>query len=255
MGVAPPAVGAAPPAVGSKPAAMDIMPAAARGPVVCPAALPQERPPASPSPAAKHYDRNHGLLWEAGYHDRILSDKGQLQTLIDYIHDNPRRLLVKRSAATLFRVQDVTLAGTAMQAVGNLSLLRHPRRMAVRISRRLTDDEVRQEVERCLTAARGGTLLISPFISRGERAVRDAAAAEALPMVHLQENGFPPFFKPSRAAFEAVAAGRLLLLAPWPYHTRNTAITRQQCNTLNVLAVQLAAQEDGIAPQQRPPSA
>lgn len=31
-------------------------------------------------------------LWEAGFNDVILSGKNQLQHMMEYIHDNPRRL-------------------------------------------------------------------------------------------------------------------------------------------------------------------
>ena len=35
-------------------------------------------------------------LWEEGYHDRILVKEGQLETMIRYLNDNPRRLWTKR---------------------------------------------------------------------------------------------------------------------------------------------------------------
>ena len=33
-------------------------------------------------------------LWGKGYHDRILWHAGQLQNMINYVKDNPRRLMV-----------------------------------------------------------------------------------------------------------------------------------------------------------------
>lgn len=35
-------------------------------------------------------------FFEPGYHDRILRHKGQLRNMIDYVRDNPRRLIIKR---------------------------------------------------------------------------------------------------------------------------------------------------------------
>ena len=184
--------------------------------------------------------RKHGLLWETGYHDRVLSGHDQLQTLIDYIHDNPRRLLVKRQHSALFRVREIEVGGQRLQAVGNFALLRAPQRIAVRLSRRLTSAEIEAEVARLLQAAREGAVLVSPFISPGERAVRDAALAAALPMIRLLDNGFPPIYKPSGVAFEACANGRLLLLSPFPYHTQRMTVTRDQCHQLNLLACMIA---------------
>ena len=43
-------------------------------------------------------------LWVPGYVDLILFRKGQLEKMINYIRDNPRRLGIKRSNPTLFKV-------------------------------------------------------------------------------------------------------------------------------------------------------
>ena len=44
-------------------------------------------------------------LWEDGFHDRILFHKGQLDTLIHYIKDNPRRFVLKRTNPDLFKIR------------------------------------------------------------------------------------------------------------------------------------------------------
>ena len=50
-------------------------------------------------------DRTHGLLFARGFNDKLLLRQGQLQRWLDYLHDNPRRLLMKRERPDLFRVQ------------------------------------------------------------------------------------------------------------------------------------------------------
>ena len=62
-----------------------------------------------------------------------------------------------------------------------------------------------------------------------------------LPLVVLLENGFPPLYKPPKRYFEACAQGRLLMLAPWPYHSQKRVITREQCLALNGFAARLAS--------------
>ena len=184
--------------------------------------------------------RKKGFLWEQGYHDRVLSGQGQLQRLVDYIRENPRRSLIKRQHASWFRPFTITAAGTTLQAVGNPQLLQAVRRQAVRISGRITEEQRSSQQQELLTAARQGTVLISPFISIGERQVEDAAMQECLPIVKLLDNGFTPYYKPQGRDFDACAEGRLLLLTPYDHSTQKVVVTRSMCNYLNVLAARLA---------------
>ena len=186
--------------------------------------------------------RGKGLLWEQGYHDRVLSGEGQLQRLVDYIRENPRRSLIKRQHADWFRPCSITAAGTTLHAFGNLELLRAPHRQAVRISSRITEGERNRQQHDLLSAARQGTVLISPFISTGERFVEETALQEHLPIVKLLPNGFSPYYKPQGHFFEACSEGRLLLLTPYPYSTQKVVLTRAICNYLNVLASRLSSQ-------------
>ena len=91
-----------------------------------------------------------------------------------------------------------------------------------------------------LAAARHGAVLVSPCISPGEKRIARAALAAGRPLIVLLENGFPPFYKPPKTYFEACAAGRLLMLAPWPHHTDKRPITREQCLALNGYAKRIS---------------
>ena len=186
--------------------------------------------------------RGKGLLWEQGYHDRVLSGEGQLQRLVDYIRENPRRSLIKRQHTDWFRPFTITAAGTTLYAFGNLELLHAPKRQAVRISSRITEGERNRQQHELLSAARQGVILISPFISTGERLVEETSLREHLPIVKLLPNGFSPYYKPHGHFFEACSEGRLLLLTPYPYSTQKVVLTRAICNYLNVLASRLSNQ-------------
>ena len=62
-------------------------------------------------------------LWADGYHDRILFHKGQLDALIHYIKDNPRRLALKRANPELFKIrQHLQIEGMSFTAMGNIFL-------------------------------------------------------------------------------------------------------------------------------------
>ena len=96
-----------------------------------------------------------GLLWSRGYNDHILEDKNELDRWFQYLRDNPRRLAIRRAYAEYFRVRfDVTFAGQSYAAIGNRFLLTHPSRIQVRLSRRLTDEEIEQQVSYYLSLAR-----------------------------------------------------------------------------------------------------
>lgn len=185
-----------------------------------------------------------GLLWAHGYHDRILTNSGQLDVLINYIHDNPRRAWIKRMNHAYFVQHDVRVGGTTFRAIGNDLLLSASKKIQVQVSRRYHRPDATDSVQRewaamrdqLLQAARNGAVLVSPCISKGEQEVARMAKEEGLPLIVLLENGFAEHYKPMGTYFEACAAGRLLMLAPWEHHTERRAISRVQCMQLNAMA-------------------
>ena len=182
-------------------------------------------------------DRYHGLLFAPGFNDKLLLRKGQLQHWLDYLRDNPRRLLMKREHPDLFCVQrGVMVAGQQFSAIGNRFLLDRPVRLQVQCSRRLTDDEIAERQAWWLAQARSGAVLVSPCISKGEKAVMRAAFDEGLPLIILLENGFTDLAKPGGQRMEACSRGQLLLPAPWDHHNERLTIRRDQCMALNDMA-------------------
>lgn len=179
-------------------------------------------------------DRIHGLLFARGYNDRLLLREGQLQRWLDYLRDNPRRLLMKREQPNLFRVQrGLIVAGQQFSSIGNRFLLERPMKLQVQCSRRLTDEQIAEKQAWWLQQARSGAVLVSPCISKGEKQVMRAAFDERLPLIVLQENGFTDLAKPGGLRMEACARGQLLLLAPWEHHNEHLTIRRDQCLALN----------------------
>lgn len=182
-------------------------------------------------------DRTHGFLFARGFNDKLLLREGQLQRWLDYLHDNPRRLLMKREHPDLFRVRrGVEFAGQTFSALGNIFLLQRPTRLQVQCSRRLTDAEIETKTRQCLEMANKGAVLVSPSISKGEKHVMRAAFEKGYPLIYLQENGFSDLAKPGGARMEACARGQLLILAPWEHHNERITISRNQCLSLNEMA-------------------
>ena len=196
-------------------------------------------------------------LFAPGYHDRILTHKGQLETLFRYIRDNPRRLAVRLAHPDYFtRINALPLAGATYAAYGNPFLLNRPDRLQIQCSRSITPEALAAEQTRLLDAAERGAVLVSPCISPGEKQIARAAMEEGLPLIALMADGFTPKYKPPGRYFDACAAGKLLLLAPvrcggrfggglvrcaarsggGPYMAR---ISRAQCLALNRLAADI----------------
>ena len=181
-----------------------------------------------PSGAADSIDgtdapkRRGPSLFEPGFHDRIMMHAGQLRSMIDYVHDNPRRLAMKRARPDLFTIrQDVRAAGFTLAALGNLFLLDYPMKEVLQCSRRLTQQQIDQQRDLCLCNAERGMVYVTAAISEGEKQISRAIREAGFPLVVLLEKGFPKadsphykFFKPQGVYFEACAMGRLLLIEP-----------------------------------------
>ena len=181
--------------------------------------------------------RENGLLFAKGFNDQILLRDGQLERWLNYLKDNPRRLLMKRENPDLFRVQrGLTFAGLRFSAIGNRFLLERPLKIQVQCSRSINESDLQVKMNECLRAARQGAVLVSPAISKGEKAIMRAAFKEGLPLVYLQENGFTDLAKPGGMRMDACATGQLLILAPWEHHNEKIAIKRGQCLELNDMA-------------------
>lgn len=209
-------------------------------------------PSPNPTPSMKP-------LFEKGYHDRRLTRKGQLQNMINYVHDNPRRLMLRRQNSGHFAVQrGVLFKEHSFSAVGNLNLLDSPLK-AVYVRRKFTETERKDYMNACILSARNGAALIGAFISEYEKQVRDEALREGLAVIQLCHEKFSDLYKPSGDLFDACVTRRLLLLheednasatTPTarpskpslrnPYWESLRKITREQCQSLNALAEELA---------------
>ncbi len=179
-------------------------------------------------------------LFAKGYNDLILRSYDELPAWQNYLHDNPRRLLMKRARPEWLRpFFGLQIGQHSFSGIGNRELLKAAKRKAVRVSRRLTEQEIAREVERYLEEARQGTVLVSPAISPGEKRVMRAAFDAGLPTIVIMENGFTPLSKPHGEQFYACGQGTLLMLSPWEHHNDKRLLTAAQCTQMNLMALEL----------------
>ncbi|MBO7590120.1 MAG: hypothetical protein J6T05_00825 [Prevotella sp.] len=179
-------------------------------------------------------------LFAKGYNDLILRSYDELPAWQNYLHDNPRRLLMKRARPEWLRpFFGLQIGQHCFSGIGNRALLTAAKRKAVRVSRRLTEQEIAREVERYLEEARQGTVLVSPAISPGEKRVMRAAFDAGLPTIVIMENGFTPLSKPHGEQFYACGQGTLLMLSPWEHHNEKRKLTAAQCTQMNLMALEI----------------
>ena len=179
-------------------------------------------------------------LFAKGYNDLILRSYDELSAWQNYLRDNPRRLLMKRARPEWLRpFFGLQIGQHCFSGIGNRALLTAAKRKAVRVSRRLTEQEIAREVERYLEEARQGAVLVSPAISPGEKRVMRAAFDAGLPTIVIMENDFTPLSKPHGEQFYACGQGTLLMLSPWEHHNEKLQLTAAQCTQMNLMALEI----------------
>ena len=172
----------------------------------------------------EEYYRKIGIapLFDEDYDDSVCFREGQLENAIWYVHDNPRRAVIKRANPELFRLrQKVHVVGFECTTLGNQFLKDAPMREMLQCSRTLTQAEIDEKKAECLRLAERGVVWVSAGISEGEKQICRAVREEGFPLVVLLNEGFPAadsehakYYKPQGVYFEACAAGRLLLIEP-----------------------------------------
>jgi hypothetical protein len=178
---------------------------------------------------------------------RPLSRRGQLHTMIHYVQMNPVRLATKRLKPGFFRVQkDIEIGNRKYDGVGNVALLMeeayapvHVRHQWVDKAQHGNDQELRDYKNACVLKARKAVVMVSPFISPDEKQVMQVLLKEQHPFILLTDNGFRDYYKPADILFDACAAGRLLILSPWPYDGGKRHISRADCVALNAMAEEI----------------
>ncbi len=181
---------------------------------------------------------------------RPMGRRTQLPNTIRYIDMNPQRLATKRLKPGFFRVQQgIVIGERSYDGVGNTTLLMagqfmpvHVRSVWVKAAEKGDSQPLRNYKNGCVLAARKGTVMVSPFISADEKQVMQVLLQEQHPFILLADNGFREYYKPSDALFDACAAGRVLILSPWPHQVEKRKISREECVALNEMAEEICHQ-------------
>lgn len=173
----------------------------------------------------------HGIepLFDDNYDDTICYHKGQRENIIRYVHDNPRRAIMRALYPDLFqRRQHITIDGQDYAAYGNIFLLRRPwkeqvfcHRWQIKDGKRdystpyESTENFRREREEWIQAAKDGAVLVTPGISKGEQLLIKDCMEQALPLIHLQKEPINHGWNPEKRRHQLCEMGLLLILSPW----------------------------------------
>lgn len=154
-------------------------------------------------------------IFKENYTDRIIHSERSLEDVFRYIRENPHRLAMRQLRPDFFqKIRNIEIDGELWQAYGNLFHLRNPFKSAVIVRSHFTEEEKVAMREEWLWNAANGGVLVSPFISPAEKAIRDEAERIGGRIIHIQEKPFEDKFKPESHRFEQCVNGTLLILAP-----------------------------------------
>ena len=180
---------------------------------------------------------------------RPMGQRRQLPATIRYLDMNPERLATKRLKPGLFRVQEgIEIGGRMYRGVGNVKILGNERYVPVHVRRVMVEaadhgdtQPLRDYMNGCILSARNGAVMVSPFISPKEKEVLEVLMHEQRSVIYIADNGFREYYKPSDGLFDAVAAGRMLILSPWEYDAGKRRVSREECVAMNQMAEEICA--------------
>lgn len=177
---------------------------------------------------------NLETVFEKGFNDQILTAARKLDVIYDYLRENPYRPAVRLANPDFFsRITRIQIGDRTNAAYGNLHLLDNPFKEQVVIHRADSADKQKTNRDTWLHTGANGGVLVSPFISRAEKAVRTEAEALGAKIIVITHEPFPERFKPAAHDFALCAAGRLLIISLGL--PTNTELTRALCLQMNTL--------------------
>lgn len=178
-------------------------------------------------------------IFEKGYCDKPLYDDRSLDGWYRYIRENPHRLAMRMQYPHFFqRARNLNIGDYDCQAYGNLFLLRNPDKAAVKISRKSSEEEKARNKARWIESVSRGTVIVSPFISPAEKAIRTEVESLGANIILITHEAFPERYKPAKHDFDLCSTGRLLILSLGLPPA--TPLTRSVCIAMNTFAALLA---------------
>ena len=180
-------------------------------------------------------------IFEENFTDKIVYLKRDFNIIFQYIQQNPQRLaMVKINRDFYNRRPAFVLDGIEYEGYGNHYLMDNPFKKNVWVHGNASDKEKKDLMEECLYQSFGGGVLVSAFISKDEKNIRDEAEKIGGKIILVQKDPFPEKYKPADHNFRLCSQGKLLIIAPKVSFGKN--LNREICRKMNLLAEKIATQ-------------
>ena len=195
-------------------------------------------------------------IWQQGYHDRLLPSEAIMKATERYIAYNPAKWeLMKNRPAALRVIEPLDSPrldpSEYWKGVGNTSLLDESNKIvSLRISRKLSESQLKEVVKRMESAIERGFTILSGFISPGEKLVRDLCCRnKKARFIRILPSMMPLNYKPESAYVEAFLENRYLEIAKG---NEEVEFGRAACLEYNEEIVKIATAGEGLAVYWRP---
>ena len=190
-------------------------------------------------------------IWQQGYHDRICVSRRFIEAIGRYIRYNPLKYELMYNQPDYMRIREPLDsarldADSFWKGIGNTALLAADRKLlALRISQKVRASDIPHVVSRMEDAVRAGYILISGFISPGERAVRDMLLENrTASFIHILPSCMKNGHRPDSRYLRPLAEGRFLEIAEG---NDETEFGRNACLALNDQIAAMAKAGEGGA--------
>ena len=193
-------------------------------------------------------------LWQQGYHDYILLSREMIDATERYIAYNPLKWDLMYGSENALQVFEPVVsprldAADWWKGVGNIALLAPEERLvSLRVSRKVTADrQIAELLNRMQSAVEKGFVIVSGFISPGERAVLDMLCQHSKArFIRILPSSIPNAkYKPESRYLAPFNEGRYLELAKG---NNDGDFNRSACLNLNEEIIEIAtAASSGLA--------
>jgi len=195
----------------------------------------------------------YGQFWQQGYHDHLCLSRGFIDSTERYIAYNPMKWELMHGASDSLRIVEPLISPRLDPAdwwkgVGNIGLLGSVEKIvALRVSRKVnTPSGIADVIAKIERAVAKGYVILSGFISPGEKAVRDMLCRNSnAKFIRILPSCVPNLrFRPESQYIEPFAQGRYLEIAKG---NDEVEFGRSACLDLNDEIVKIAKSGEGVA--------
>ncbi|MBO5784978.1 MAG: hypothetical protein J6R05_02770, partial [Bacteroidaceae bacterium] len=194
-----------------------------------------------------------GQFWQQGYHDHLCLSRSFIDSTERYIAYNPMKWELMHGASDSLRIVEPLISPRLDPAdwwkgVGNIGLLGSGEKIvALRVSRKVnTPSGIADVIAKMERAVAKGYVILSGFISPGEKAVRDMLCRNSnAKFIRILPSCIPNLrFRPESQYIEPFAQGRYLEIAKG---NDEVGFGRSACLDLNDEIVKIAKSGEGVA--------